>query len=357
MALFLQILGILFLVLVLVVVGGFFLLRSKFRKAMSELVAQAEEMKYGITPTRIHLRRRDAVAWQNPEAAESYSSALLALGFEDAGSYDIEELDFVRLRGFAHPGESVYAAVYEHEKAGTWFDLVSFYQDGTSATYSNAPRLAQGMDQRPGHSKTFDNGADLQTLFQRMLAERPGGALSPATTSGFANALERAYADHMDWRHARGPSEDEIRFVAAEMGEEPSDEQLAEVREQLELQSLAGLDESLRERFLEQSSLSAAEWEAVRERVVIVHDRLKPEMLAERYTEWVNMCGEYAEEEDEREEQDDPEYQKALAAARVSEPRAAFAALNEQLPEEKRFRLLGTVTYPLPAAVYVAPEG
>ena len=93
----------------------------------------------------------------------------------------------------------------------------------------------------------------------------------------------------MDWRNGRGgPTEREIRAIAAESGFEDDDALVEATREQMQEQALADLDETLRERFSRETSLSVAEWERVRDRLVIVHDRLTPEMLDETAAEWVD---------------------------------------------------------------------
>ncbi len=98
------------------------------------------------------------------------------------------------------------------------------------------------------------------------------------------------------------------------------------------------LDDSLRMQFLEESKISAAEWERVRDDVVIIHDKMTQELFDEAVSPWleVGKPPDVGEEPGER-------------------PREVFARLNEQLPPHDQFQRLGKVSTPIEADVYAAP--
>jgi hypothetical protein len=229
--------------------------------------------------------------------------------------------------------------VYEHPQAGVWMDLVSRYQDGTSVTYSNTAQ-GSGMDQRPGHSITREQGASPEAMFERLLRERPQRPLAPHTAESFQAVFEKAYADEMDWRNSRGgPTEEEVRAVLRQSGEEPTEEQIAQTREVLAAQALAGLQEALEERFREETTMSVSQWEEVEDLLVYIHDRLTPEMVLETFNEWV-----------------DEESEAAMVPPAAASPREAFAILNTSLPEGRRFRKVGELSRPVAADVYAGSE-
>jgi hypothetical protein len=341
MGVFLQVLGILFLLLILLVIGGILLIRARLRSALKGL----EDLKYGVTPARIHLHRRQELEWKDPAAAAASLDAIRGLGFQEVGPFGIEEMDFIRMHALVRPDDHAYAVVYEHDKVGVWVDFVTRYEDGTSITYANT---AQGgeVDQRPGHGTVRAPGLDPPALYRRFLAERPQRAMKTPSADDFQTTFERAYADEMDWRNSRGgPTEEEIRAVAAASGEEIDEATLAAAREALAEQAAAGLQEALMERFLEKTTLSASRWEELRDRVVFVHDRLTAEMTVSTFTDWT----EPPDDEDEA-------WEKRLQDVRDTSPRASFAAWNEAAPEGRRFERIDTLTEPVPADVYVAPE-
>ncbi len=349
MLIFLQILGAVFLGIVLLILFAWMVMRAKLR-GLAGMAGQFEDMKYAEVPARLHLVKRESVDWKDPDAVRQLVDPLLALGFQDGGLYETQELDYLRLHSLVYPSESVYAVVYEHEKAGVWTDLVSRYEDGTSVTYATTAQ-GGGLDQRPGHSISRHPELGPEALYRKLLAERPQRPLKQIAPTDFKPTFEKAYADEMDWRNSRGgPTEEELRAVAAASGREMNEEELAALKQQLAQNAAAALEESLKERFVESTTMSAREWEAVRERVVIVHDRMTKEMVGSAFYNWqVDEDEEWEEDEDEDEEADRP--------VPDGPPRQAFATLNESLPSERRFRKLGEVKEPVEADVYVGPEG
>jgi hypothetical protein len=336
MQLFLQILGVLFLVLIVGIVALWLLVRYKLRSALESL----GKMGAGQPPARIHLEEADDFEWKDPAAVRRMEAALREAGFQPAGAYQAEEVPGLYLCALAHPEQAVYAAVYEHPEAGAWLDLVSYYQDGTSVTYTTTTQGA-GLDQRPGHGVTRDPGADPIALLRRLLAERPTRPLAPASPEQFQAVFEKAYADGMDWRNSRGgPTEEEVRAILAESGTEASDEEIEQTREALAQQALYSLDEALLERFKEQTTMSVSRWEEIEDRLVFVHDRLTPEMVLERFNEWL----------------EDEEGEAAAVPPEAPTPRAGFALLNESLPADCRFEKIAEMREPLPTDVYAAPE-
>lgn len=337
MAVFFQIVGVLFCLLLLLIAGGVLFVRYKIRQALASLQSAAPVG----TPPRIHLERLVTPEWNDAAATAAQLDPLRALGFEDAGLFCVREMPDIRFQALAQPSESLYAVVYEHPAAGVWLDLVCRFQDGTSLTYLNT-RQGSGMEQRPGHGKMRAPGLDPVALYQRILAERPQRPLLPARPEDFATTFEHAYAEEMDWRNSRGgPTTAEVRAVLAESGTEATEEQIAATQEILTYQALEGLEAALRERFLEQSTLTAAEWEEVRERVVFVHDRLPAGAVLELFDEWVDADLDAAEEEE---------------MAPTGTIREQFARLNATLPNSDGFHKLGEVSTPVPADVYVAPQ-
>ena len=337
MAVFFQIVGVLFCLFVLLVVGGILFVRYKLRQALQSLASAAPVG----TPPRIHLDRLITPEWKDASATTALVDPLRGIGFQDAGLYCVREMPDLRLQALSQPTESVYAVVYEHPTAGVWLDLVCRYQDGTSLTYLNT-RQGAGLEQRPGHGKMRAPGLEAVPLYQRMLAERPQRPLLPAPPEEFLTIFEQAYAEEMDWRNSRGgPTEAEVRAVLAESGTEATPEQIAATQEMLAYQALEGLEEALRERFLHTSTLSAAEWETIRERVVFVHDRLPADSVEDLFEEWLGM---------EVEELAD------VGVPPVGSVRERFAQRNAAFANGKGFRKIGEVTEPVPTDVYVAPE-
>jgi len=114
-------------------------------------------------PRRIHLRREDDRPLRNPAGVEARARPLLDRGFADGGTWVIEELALA-LRVLLAPDGTAYAVVYDqHPAAGTWIDLVTLYEDGTSLTVNDLARPS-ALDERPGHRKVRVPGAGAAEL-------------------------------------------------------------------------------------------------------------------------------------------------------------------------------------------------
>jgi hypothetical protein len=187
------------------------------------------------SPKRIHLRRAEGFALKDPAGVEALARPLLDAGFADAGVFVIEEIALA-VRFLKGPEDGLYAAVFDrHPAAGTWLDVVTLYEDGTSITVNNLAKPS-ALDERPGHRKVRLAGAGEAELYEAMRRERsretkPPLRLQPAD---IAARFEKAYADEMDWRDARGgPTEAEIRRIAAASGRTLTDEEVKRARELL----------------------------------------------------------------------------------------------------------------------------
>lgn len=331
MSLFLQILGALFLLLVIVVIAALMLLRARLRGLASEL----EQAVAGMPPTYIHLAPVGEIAWRDPAVAGEFLRPLPMLGFVDAGQYEIVEMPEVPLAAFIQPETDVVAVVYEHPQVGAILDMVTRYADGTSITYTTTTEVGQ-LEERPGHEKVSAPEASAEGLYRRLLGERPRGETVAIAPDEFADVFEQAYADEMQWRIAKGgASEEEIRAIAEHSGIETTPEQVETLRAMYRGQARARLDEELHERFAAETTMSVAQWESVDGCLVFVHDQLTAEELRERFEEWTGEGW--------------PE------GAPAGTPRQQFAAANTTVPEDQRLTLVGTVSGPVEADVYAAP--
>jgi hypothetical protein len=164
-------------------------------------------------PDRIHLQTGSSASWKHAAPAQKIGQALVARGFTDAGVYTIPELPGVVVQLLANVNESLYAAVYEHPRAGTWFDLVTRYQDGSSVTYSTS--LPTALKPRPGHPTVNLPGIEPQAMLDRVLAQRPRRPLKPVAPDQAVAVFEQGYADSIDYRKQVGISTGEVMGTAA----------------------------------------------------------------------------------------------------------------------------------------------
>jgi hypothetical protein len=167
----------------------------------------------GQQPETIHLTRRNDLAWSNREAARALSKPLQDDGFEDAGTWGIDELAGTVVQLLVHQGDGLFACVYEHPKAGTWMELVTRYHDGRSCSFTTSPPT--GLDPRPGHPVFHAPATPPNELLARALAERPQGAFAIVTPERAPRQFEEAWAEGIAWRKTHGIKTREVARVAA----------------------------------------------------------------------------------------------------------------------------------------------
>lgn len=339
MGLFLQVLGVVFLIVVGLLFAAILVIRYRIRRFLGTFRSMVEsQLPANITPPRIHLDRLAAPAWANPDAVEALDEPLPGLGFSEAGMYSVREIDGLLLHAWVNPALGVLAVVYEHPLVSHWVDLVTRHQDGTRITYANTAQ-GTGVDHQPGHEVVRLPGLDTKALFDRFLRERPSKPTEVVTADQFAAVFEKSYADEMDWRNSRGgPTEAEIRAVAQASGDDVDDTVVAATRLLMQRRALHDLDQTLRERFAEESGIPASEWAELSDRVILVHDGVSPEALSDALSE---CC-------------DDEEVLEFEAEA--GKARASFQAFNSALPAGRQFRKIGQLNQPVETDVYCAPD-
>lgn len=322
-------------------------LGEKLGEKLGGLAELAEKMQGAVPPLRVKLRPVDSVEWIDPEKAAAFTEELKGAEFEEIGDFELEPSP-VTMRALYHPAEGIHAAVYQHPKAGVWFDLVARYEDGEKLTYTNTPdtRFERAKD----NIIRFHPGATTQELLSRFRAERPAKPAVRVAPEAFPEYFERAYAEGMDWMITRGgPTEEEIRRNCESKGQEFTPALVTAVRSRWACAIDEFFNEQLRERYMSDPGVSAARWEQIRDRVVFVHDRMAPSRLEE-------LCEqEYDEEEDGDGLYDTRPAGSSLAVIDAT-PRQVFARFNASRPRDQRYEKIGEVAEPVAADVYLAPE-
>ena len=126
--------GIVGLILIITVV--WFLFKWWLKRKLSGVVEQFHSLAMladTVPPFRIELQPGVSEAW-NEDLAQPLYEPLLERGFVDAGAFRNESspISSFSVKGFASPELGVWAAVFHHEQAGYWLELVTQYADETN---------------------------------------------------------------------------------------------------------------------------------------------------------------------------------------------------------------------------------
>ncbi len=309
-------------------------IHSKIRTLLGKI------QNIGRPARRIHLVKKAAIAWQHPEKVRALVQPLLARGFKDAGLFEIPEMHQLRMQALVHPENGALGAVYEFPKFGVWLDLVFRFEDGGALTCTTNP--GPSLEDRPGFPKVRQHEQDSVKLYERLLHEKPlDRKVAPVKIADFVPLFEKAYADEMDWRAAKGMSSNELRSTAEATGHAGASEDALDLTKTIhDAQQLRNLDESFRERFAAEQRISESAWKPKQKSVIVVHDRLPARTVVEQFEKLSKARG----------------IQLSLPHSGES-TRLQFVKLNAQIPNGKGFTKLGEVRIdPLTADVWSLPE-
>src|SRR5438093_4486650 len=181
-------------------------LRIAARGALKDVGQRAVDKQ----PDAIHLVEKNH-AWENETAIRSLLSPIQTSGFQDAGQYEIQEMPQLVLQFLIKPDESIAAAVYEHQKAGTWIDLFTHYLDGSSFTITSL--RDRGLEKRRQKQIVHAPGLNSGTLYRRFVKERPTSAMKPVTAQSVVKMFEDAYAPDIAWRRGKPITAEEVARV------------------------------------------------------------------------------------------------------------------------------------------------
>src|SRR5262249_28466764 len=99
----------------------------------------------------------------------------------------------------------MYAAIYEHPKAGVWMNLVVLHEDGTSITFSTT--RDRGLEKRPGHPIVYSPGATAEQIYSLAMRQSPTNETRKALSApSVVSEFEKAWADGVRWRKSLGMS-------------------------------------------------------------------------------------------------------------------------------------------------------
>ncbi len=184
-----------------------FLVRSAARGALNDVGKKA----IAAQPDFITLARDEFPAWNNAPAIEELKSPLLAAGFDYAGTFKVDKMPGVKIAILAKPADCVAAHIYEHPKAGTWIELVTRYDDGSSHTLTTLP--ATGIQSPPWVQTIRASKAPASDLVRQLIGGRKPGAMKSVASDEAVREFEEGYAKSILWQKNKGMTTGEMAQV------------------------------------------------------------------------------------------------------------------------------------------------
>lgn len=336
MSTILNILGIVFIVVIVIGICLFFYLRKKWR----QLVEMAKDGD--MPPFRVHLNEDLDPEWTADPEISGQIKKLEELGFAKGKAYSIHEMPGVVMASFFKPDEGLFALVNRHERGLVWAEFAVQYEDGNELSISNLP-AGKGVDHRPEVKKLQLSDAGMEELYDALKKELEPKPKKTINDGNFREEFEKSYEKDNVWRMQKGGiSKEEVRRMAEDGGdfdEETFEETLAEIK----LQEIRTWHDACIEHLLEKKNAPAEKWDFYKDRFIIVSDLMMP--LA-----FVNYL-------DERMEFTEEQYNsfRTLANPKIKAGNL-FSKIHETLSPDLRPKKAGSINYPIQAEVYRLPE-
>ncbi len=194
----LVIVGLIALLLIWKLFGKRLLASFLISKAGDSAVRSIGTKAIQAQPDWINLSRVSFPQWTDPNGVQAMVRPLVAAGFTSAGIYTPDKMPGVLIDILVKPTDCLAAHVYDHPKAGSWIEIVTRYEDGSSATITTL--TATGLALPPFVSTIRAEKAPADQLAQRLVRERKPGAMKTVTAETVVREFEENYARYMLWR-------------------------------------------------------------------------------------------------------------------------------------------------------------
>jgi hypothetical protein len=187
----------------------YLLMRRAGRRALAEVGKRALTK----LPEYVSLSRVESPDWTNSELVRQQAEPLLGCGFQDAGVYSVNKMPGVLIRMMCQPQSGVVAHIYDHPRSGSWIEMVTRYDDGS--THAVSTLAPNGMKHPEWYRKIqADKSIPTNKIYERFLPQRQQQGIRLVAASDVAREFEEAYHKLALWRQEAGISPQEVARVA-----------------------------------------------------------------------------------------------------------------------------------------------
>lgn len=185
----------------LVVAVAIALFRKPLTIGLTHVASKVGLMKATIDKLPMSIKLARAAAMD--DAARPAARELAAVGFDDAGAWDIPPMPKIKLTLMVHARENMLAAIETAEPIGAQVNLHTLYSDGRVVSYTNS-RLPGPKKLPPELTYTRLPAIAPSALFEKACGSRRRDRILPMSVDEAPSIYERLYADFTRYRKTHG---------------------------------------------------------------------------------------------------------------------------------------------------------
>jgi hypothetical protein len=304
----------------------FFKSNTAERKNLSEQLGN----KPKISIYEVHLLPKENLQPRDPVAFSAAIQEFRDLGFQDAGTFEIEGRSSALLHAFVLPRYSLYGIVNENRN-GLYSEICAIL-DGRGNWGADNISYEPFLEPVPGYTQVRRPGATVRELLDEWTRIKHAHRVKPVTDDGFQRSYEQETRHQIEDRIIAEMTPESIRKMMAKLRRTRSDEQIAKILHGLKTEHSNRLEWVAKEQFRLACGKSDEEWKLIESRLRVIHEK----MTVERAIALV------------------PGYHVRPPVS-MQDPIEVFEYANQQIPEQFRLDEIGQVEIPLKAKVFLIP--
>lgn len=348
MVLFLEILGVIFLIFLLII--AFF--GWKFYRGYKNIVTSCNSDLFTvlsvIPPIQLELEAGSLQNWKNQQQLVNDQAQLEKLCFTHKGYFCVEhDLSTIQV-SLWQLKNSISVAIQEgvandcEDSAKYNIDAVVMLNDGGSLSVSNS----EFSDLLPRPEKFRLVRTESQNIIELLALVKSSvpSELKPIAIKDTRVIYKECYEEMMEWLWQEPQLRSEkIQQVLSPLNIEVNDELIEQLLEHADSCLSEIHSERALKRLAQTPSISAAQWEDMRDRLIVIHDKMNAQSLTENLYEMIG------DNEDHEELLDQLSKKKT-----INHPIQTFNEFFQRLQLDQGHRRIATLQKPVAAEIYLS---
>lgn len=347
----LEIVGIVFLV-ILAVVAFYVFKFYRWLKLSAGDINELMAIQTVLPPINFEIHEAPEAVWRSTERLQADRRWLQQAGFVHAGDFDtvmgqVEAL----ISLWSHPELGFGCAIYEcsvyledqdSHQVVYQGELFARFEDGSSLTVANS-KQAETLPRPAAHALQVVDSEELAVAYETLsaaIAKRPKVAPIGDMVSTFTHFV----SDYNSWLweepQLRSP---EVSSLIAQLGIAMDDALIERLLAYGREEKSELLSARVLQRLAAKADMTAAKWERLRERMVVVHAQMSADELIDKF---YLLLGEVCEKDEAR-------IDAIAELEHIACPVTLFSTRLSQLKSANRIKLVAKMEKPVLSYVYI----